>query len=93
VTKIVSVRRTTPQTGVEELVGDIGVVRQDLDPTGYVFVHGELWRAHAANGPVAAGRRVRVEHVGDDLVLGVLPIEDVSEVAGQAGERTPERSA
>ena len=93
VTKIVSVRRTKPQTGVEELVGGIGVVRQDLDPTGYVFVHGELWRAQAADGPIAAGRRVRVEHVGDDLVLGVLPVEEASAEAGQPVERTPDRSA
>ena len=93
VTKIVSVRRTKPQTGVEELVGGIGVVRTDLDPTGYVFVHGELWRAQAADGPIPAGRRVRVQHVGDDLVLGVLPVEEASEEAGRPAERTPERSA
>jgi membrane-bound serine protease (ClpP class) len=71
VTKIVQVRRTKPQTGQEELYGDVGVVRRDLDPEGLVFVHGELWRARADDGPIAAGERVRIERVGEGLVLEV----------------------
>jgi membrane-bound serine protease (ClpP class) len=76
VTKIVAVRRTRPQTGLEELVGDVGVVRQALDPTGYVFIHGELWRARAWNGSIPVGEPVRVESLGEGLVLEVTPIDE-----------------
>jgi membrane-bound serine protease (ClpP class) len=84
VTKIVAVRRTRPQTGLEELVGDVGVVRQALDPTGYVFVHGELWRARAWNGPIPVGEPVRVESLGEGLVLEVTPVEEPPSVAPDA---------
>ena len=40
--KIVQVRRAPVVTGESELVGQIGVVREALDPEGFVFVHGEL---------------------------------------------------
>ena len=71
VTKVVQLRRTKPRTGEEELVGDVGVVRQALDPTGFVFVHGELWRARTDGDPIQAGEQVLVEGVGDGLVLEV----------------------
>ena len=41
-----------------------------------VFVHGELWRAVAAKGPVAAGSKVRVVNV-HDLVVDVEPVDAV----------------
>ena len=56
ITKVVQARRAKPQTGIEELRGEIGVVRRSLDPEGVVFVHGELWRARSTNGPIAHGR-------------------------------------
>ena len=71
VAKVVAVRRTRPQTGQEELIGQVGVVRERVDPRGLVFVHGELWRAQALDGPLDVGERVRVERVGDGLVLEV----------------------
>ncbi|MBD0318362.1 MAG: nodulation protein NfeD [Thermoleophilia bacterium] len=80
-TKVVEVRRTRPQTGEEELVGNVGIVRQPLDPTGYVFVHGELWRARSDGEPIAAGERVRVERIEDGLVLAVRRA-DVPEPVG-----------
>ena len=46
-------------TGSEAMVGEIGEVRTALDPSGSVFVHGELWNARSATA-VAAGQRVRV---------------------------------
>jgi membrane-bound serine protease (ClpP class) len=70
-TKVVEVRRTRPQTGEEELVGDVGIVRQPLDPAGYVFVHGELWRARTDDSPIGVGERVQIERIDDGLVLEV----------------------
>src|SRR4030095_1338127 len=49
-TKIVQARRAPVVTGQSDLIGQVGVVRQTLDPEGLVFVHGELWRARASNG-------------------------------------------
>jgi membrane-bound serine protease (ClpP class) len=73
VTKLVQVRRAEVVTGQEELVGQVGVVRQALDPIGLVFVHGELWRAKTEGGPIPPGEQVRVEGLDDALTLTVAP--------------------
>ena len=75
VSKVVAVGRTKPQTGEEELVGAVAIVREALDPTGLIFVHGELWRARAEEGRVEIGERVVVEGVRDGLVLAVRRTE------------------
>jgi membrane-bound serine protease (ClpP class) len=74
--KVVQARRARPQTGREQLVGELGVVREGLTPTGSVFVHGELWRATAAEGPIPAGAAVVVEEIGDDLSLTVRRVPE-----------------
>lgn len=50
------------RTGAERLIGARGVVRQTLDPAGYVHVRGELWRAETLPGapPIPAGVSVEV---------------------------------
>jgi membrane-bound serine protease (ClpP class) len=73
VAKIVQVRRASVVTGQEELIGQVGVVRQALDPEGLVFVHGELWRARTEGGTVEPGEAVRVEALDDSLTLRVAP--------------------
>jgi membrane-bound serine protease (ClpP class) len=73
VAKLVQVRRAEVVTGQEELIGQVGIVRQELDPVGLVFVHGELWRATTERGPIAPGRQVRVEGLDDALTLNVAP--------------------
>jgi membrane-bound serine protease (ClpP class) len=73
VAKIVQVRRTSVVTGQEELIGQVGVVRQALDPEGLVFVHGELWRAKTNGESVPPGEQVRVEGLDDGLTLTVAP--------------------
>ena len=73
--KALQARRAQPKTGMDELHGAIGVVRRALQPDGLVFVHGELWRAHARDGDIPAGEPVRVERVVDGLVLEVVPVE------------------
>jgi membrane-bound serine protease (ClpP class) len=73
VAKIVQVRRAPVVTGQSELIGQVGVVRQALDPEGFVFVHGELWRARTSGEPVSPGEEVRVEGLDDGLTLTVSP--------------------
>lgn len=62
-------------TGVEGLAGAIGTVTEELDPEGRVFVHGEIWNAASAGGPIPQGGRVRVVRV-EDMQLTVEPAED-----------------
>jgi membrane-bound serine protease (ClpP class) len=55
-------RRNKVVTGIEGLIGQIGVAQTELAPSGKVFVRGELWDARAA-GDVRAGDSVRVRAV------------------------------
>jgi membrane-bound serine protease (ClpP class) len=74
-TKVVEARHrpVTAGGGATTLVGHTAVVRTRLQPHGQVYLHGELWRAEAADGDdVAAGREVVVEAV-DGLTLRVTP--------------------
>jgi membrane-bound serine protease (ClpP class) len=73
VAKIVQVRRAPVVTGESDLIGQVGVVRQALDPEGLVFVHGELWRARTNGEPVPPGEAVRVEGLDEELTLRVAP--------------------
>jgi membrane-bound ClpP family serine protease len=60
--------------GSGSLVGALGTARERLDPSGYVRVGSELWRAELAQGqpPVEAGGSVRVVAV-HRLTLRVEP--------------------
>jgi membrane-bound serine protease (ClpP class) len=73
-------RSWKPQTGMEEMVREVGEVTEAIpggagadEKDGMVFVHGELWRA-AARQPIPRGARVRVVRV-DGLTLHVEPVE------------------
>jgi membrane-bound serine protease (ClpP class) len=58
-------------TGVQGLIGEIGLTQSDLSPQGKVFIHGELWDAiSSANLP--AGQPVVVRQV-KGLKLSVDP--------------------
>lgn len=47
------------KTGKEGLVGETGIARTDIDPTGKVTIHGEIWQA-TSNKPVKAGEQIIV---------------------------------
>ena len=49
-------------TGAAQLVGLRGVARHSLNPSGYVHVRGELWRARtqAHASAIPAGRGIRI---------------------------------
>jgi membrane-bound serine protease (ClpP class) len=80
VAKIVQARRRPAQTGQEELVGEVGIVRSTLQPSGLVFVHGEIWRAHSDGEPIPAGSAIRVEGIEDGLVLEVARADEPAAV-------------
>jgi membrane-bound serine protease (ClpP class) len=76
-------RAWTPQTGVEQLVQEVGEVTEPIGGgaagnggRGMVLMHGELWRAAAVTA-IPRGARVRVVRV-DGLTLHVEPVGDPS---------------
>lgn len=60
--KVLEARRRPPSLGPEAFVGRIGEVRQALEPSGMVFIDGELWSAEA-DQPIPAGAKVVVRDV------------------------------
>ena len=75
-------------TGKEGMIGEVGTVRSPVGVSseGWVFVHGELWRAVLAFAPeetgpresepmIDVGRKVSVVGFGEGGVVQVLPIE------------------
>lgn len=72
ISKALAVRRRPAVTGLQTMVGEIGEAR----PDGFVFVRGELWRAHAPDGePLRPGERIRVDQVDPGLVLDVRRVD------------------
>ena len=74
-------------TGKEGMIGEVGAVRSPVGvhSEGWVFVHGERWRAVLAFAPeeansrdgepiVGVGRRVRVVGFGEVGLMQVVPI-------------------
>lgn len=62
-------RRNKIITGSQGIVGELGVARTELAPSGKVFVHGELWNARSAQ-PIQRGTEVRVVSVAQlELVV------------------------
>ena len=64
--------RAKPRSGAEGLIGEVGTVKQRIDPEGLVFVHGEHWRA-VATEPIEEGEKVQIEGM-DGLVLKVRKV-------------------
>lgn len=76
-------------TGKEGMIGEVGTVRSavGVNSEGWVFVHGERWKAVLAFAPeqtgppgerdavVEVGRKVMVVGFADGSVLQVAPIE------------------
>jgi membrane-bound ClpP family serine protease len=83
-----TLRRRPALTGREGMIGEMGTVRRPVgvNSEGWVFVHGELWRAVLAFAPEESGpresepvaeigRKVRVVGFGEEGVMHVVPIE------------------
>jgi len=81
-----SLRGKPAITGKEGMIGEVGTVRSPvgLHSEGWVFVHGERWRALLAFVPedtdpqdrepaVPAGRKMRVVGFGEEGALQVVP--------------------
>ena len=66
-----------PRPGdVKSLIGTEGIAEERLDPSGYIRVHGELWRAEVIGKtiPVEKGETVQIERALG-LTLLVKPVQ------------------
>ncbi len=68
--------RSKPKAGMDGLMGEIGLVKEPIDPEGLIFVHGEYWRA-VAKEKIEPGERVEVEGA-EGLILKVKRAPDKS---------------
>jgi membrane protein implicated in regulation of membrane protease activity len=61
---------------IDSLVGMCGITKKRLDPSGYIQVRGELWKAERAGAgpPIEAGLQVRICKM-KGLTVYVLPDE------------------
>ncbi len=64
--------RTRSVTGSEGMVGLLGIAKTDLNRTGKIFVHGEIWDA-VSEQPIRAGHQIEVTRV-HGLQLHVKPV-------------------
>lgn len=71
-------------TGVEGMLGQIGIVQTMIAPLGKVFVHGETWNAISVD-PIAPGEKIIVRKVN-----GLeLEVEKADAVSPKAPPRNP----
>ncbi len=83
-----ALRGRPAMTGKEGMIGEVGTARSPvgLESEGWVFVHGERWRAVLAFAPeetdsrdreavVGVGRKVVVVGFGDGGMVQVVPVE------------------
>src|SRR4030042_4987833 len=73
VTKAIQARLAKPTTGMEGLVGEIGIASTEIAPGGKVAIHGEFWNS-ISDQPIEKGEKVQVVSV-KDLRLKVKKIE------------------
>jgi membrane-bound ClpP family serine protease len=83
-----ALKGTPVLTGKEGMVGEVGTVRSPVgaESEGWVFVHGERWRAVLAFAPedtdprdgepmLGVGRKVTVVGFGEEGTVQVIPVE------------------
>ena len=70
VTLAVKAQKAKSLTGVEGIIGETGEALDNLQPSGMIRVHGELWRARSVAGLIGQGQKVRVTAI-ENLTLYV----------------------
>jgi len=69
----IKAQKRKPTTGEIGLVGQVGTVKEKLDPRGLVYVAGEYWKAQS-EAPLDVGSRVQIVAV-EDMILKVKKID------------------
>ena len=66
----IKAQRRKPVTGIKALVGETAYTLDELNPSGRVSIHGEIWNAVSISGMINTGEQVRVTEV-KNLILYV----------------------
>ena len=66
----IKAQRRKPVTGIKALVGETAFTLNELNPSGRVSIHGEIWNAVSVSGKINTGEQVRVTEV-KNLILYV----------------------
>lgn len=61
----IKAQKNKPVTGIEGMMGEIGIALTDLQPTGEVMVHGEYWHAVSVDDDICKGDKVEVVSIND----------------------------
>ena len=81
-------RRNKAVSGVQGMIGEIGVTQSPLVPEGKVFVHGEIWNA-ISSAPVPIGAKVVVRRVeGLQLEVSPVPASTSNKVVNHVAEQS-----
>ena len=59
----IKAQRRKPVTGIKALVGETAFTLDELNPSGRVRIHGEIWNAVSISGMINIGEMVRVTEV------------------------------
>ena len=83
-----SLRGSKALTGKEGMIGEVGTVRSPVgvESTGWIFVHGERWKAVRAFAPeeidpqdaepmIGVGSKVTVLGFGEEGTVQVVPVQ------------------
>lgn len=70
------------ERSLQKMVGKKGIAKERLAPSGYIFIHGELWKAEVVEGspPIEKGELVRVEGSRGRVLL--VQKENIGSVEG-----------
>jgi membrane-bound serine protease (ClpP class) len=61
--RVIVTHQSKVQTGREDMIGKIAIVRETLNPEGTVFYEGELWSARSSSGTIEPGEEVIITRV------------------------------
>jgi len=56
-------QRSKPVTGIEAMEDETAVAFDELNPSGRVSIHGEIWNAISISGMLHKGEKLRVKEV------------------------------
>lgn len=54
---------------IERMIGEEGRATEDLSPSGYIRVRGELWLARTDDGPIDLGDSIQVTDVEGSVLI------------------------
>jgi membrane-bound serine protease (ClpP class) len=67
-------QRRKPVTGAESMIGEMAIAFEELNPSGKVIIHGEIWNAVSLSGTIGIGEKLRIRQI-KNLTLFVEHLE------------------